>query len=118
MGETKMGKQRLTSASADNALKFFRATAMGRAVDNRSCAQLRCVYRLDVLEICERGIWEHELRQFIPPASLQAALSSLLELGLIEQVESPPPRVNAVAFGRRLVRAASRHHVSGSSLAP
>ena len=84
-----MGTQQHTLPSADKGPKFYRSTAIGGALRTRSWAQLRCAYRLDVLAICERGIWEHELRQFMPPASLQAALNSLLELGLIEQVDSP-----------------------------
>jgi hypothetical protein len=46
-------------------------------------------YLHDVFGLCADPITELELRQFMPPASLQAALASLQALGLIECVSRP-----------------------------
>jgi hypothetical protein len=44
----------------------------------------------DVLAMCGSGIWFNQLRQFMPPRSLDECLSALLALDLIEQVEAQP----------------------------
>jgi hypothetical protein len=46
-------------------------------------------YHADLLGFCEAGVWEHELRQFMPPASLRSSLAALLAAGLIECAEHP-----------------------------
>ena len=46
-------------------------------------------YLHDVLMMCGSGIWFDQLRQFMPPRSLEESLQSLLLLGLIEIVEMP-----------------------------
>ncbi len=64
---------------------FYQATAQGK--DPEVCESLRerSAYLHDLLRMSERGIWERELQQFMPPASLKAAVESLLALGLIER---------------------------------
>ena len=51
-----------------------------------------------MLVLCGTGVWFDELRQFLPPRSLEESLRSLLVLELIELVdpgeawrEIPPP---------------------------
>jgi hypothetical protein len=68
---------------------FYRVTNRARVPQQRDCAVARSRYLRDVFEMCERGIWERELRQFMPPASLKESVDSLLALGLIECAESP-----------------------------
>ena len=69
---------------------FYRATQRAQAPQERECVLARSRYLQDVFEMCQRGIWERDLRQFMPPASLRESVNSLLELGLIECTESPP----------------------------
>jgi len=97
MGNT----QRAPAALADG-FNFYRVTPSGKAaVGGR--APLRSRYLVDLLEVfqtCGNGIFEHELRQFMPPASLMASIGTLLELGLIECDE--PPAIQTKRFpGRR-----------------
>ena len=57
-------------------------------------------YLHDVLVMCGSGMWLEQLRQFVPPRSLEESLQSLLALGLIEcqvAVETPGPA--ALRFG-------------------
>lgn len=44
----------------------------------------------DVLMMCGSGIWFEQLRQFMPPRSLEESLQSLVTLGLVEQVDAEP----------------------------
>jgi len=97
MGNT----QRVPAAAADD-FNFYRVTSSGKAaVGGR--APLRSRYLVDLLEVfqtCGNGIFEHELRQFMPPASLMASIGTLLELGLIEC--HVPPAIQTKRFpGRR-----------------
>jgi hypothetical protein len=71
-------------------LQFYRATELGRSPGAGVAALARSSYLHDVLQMCERGIRERDLRQFMPPASLREAVQSLLELGLIERLQDPP----------------------------
>ena len=66
---------------------YYRATPKGRAAATCAYIKDRSLYLYDVLDLCKRGIWERELRQFMPAASLQASVNSLLALGLIECVD-------------------------------
>jgi hypothetical protein len=42
-------------------------------------------YLHDVLMLCGTGVWFEQLRQFMPPRSLQESLESLVLLGLVER---------------------------------
>jgi hypothetical protein len=54
-------------------------------------------YLHDVLMMCGSGIWFDQLRQFMPPRSLEDSLRALLALGLIERMEpQEAPRKAAV----------------------
>ncbi len=64
---------------------YYRATAKARLPGTTEQIQARSLYLYDVLMLCLRGAWEKELRQFMPPVSLCASVSSLLEMGLIEE---------------------------------
>jgi hypothetical protein len=106
-----MGNTQRAPAVAADGFNFYRVTSSGKAaVGGR--APLRSRYLVDLLEVfqtCGNGIFEHELRQFMPPASLVASIGTLLELGLIECDE--PPAVQTKRFpGRRvpLLAAAGR----------
>jgi len=67
---------------------FYRTTQQGKAPLAIKTTAARCAYLHDVLRMCERGMWERDLRQFMPPASLRASVDSLLALGLIETTDS------------------------------
>ena len=41
-------------------------------------------YLHDVLMLCGSGAWFEQLRQFMPPRSLEESLRALMSLGLIE----------------------------------
>lgn len=81
-----MGNSERIPAAVADGFNFYRVTPSGKAaVGGR--APLRSRYLVDLLEVlqtCGNGIFEHELRQFMPPASLMASIGTLLELGLIE----------------------------------
>jgi hypothetical protein len=68
---------------------FYRTTELGGLPEAVEAAAARSAHHHDVLLLCQRGMWERELRQFMPPASLRASVDSLLELGLIERLERP-----------------------------
>lgn len=83
-----MGKSH-AFADAGTAFHFYRITPKGRAAA-RERGYLRSAYLADLLELMETGgrsMLECELRQFMPPASLQASIGALLQLGLIEGEE-------------------------------
>jgi hypothetical protein len=83
-----------TTASAtllDAGSRCFRLTAKGRACVDVVETELQTLgslsrYLHDVLMMCGSGIWFEQLRQFMPPRSLEESLQSLQQLGLIEQV--------------------------------
>jgi hypothetical protein len=73
----------------------FRLTAKGRAcvdmVDNGGPAVTWLSrHGHDVLVMCERVASLQQLRQCVPPRSLDESLQSLLALGLIEQHDVQP----------------------------
>ena len=93
----------------------FRLTPEGRAwlAMTESRAQMMGAlsrYLQDVLLMCGTGMWVEQLRQFMPPRSLDNSLQALVMLGLIERLEpgdSPACRApslhgarNITAFGR------------------
>jgi len=69
---------------------YYRVTAKARLPGITDAMHSRSLYLYDVLMLCMRGAWELELRQFLPPVSLLRAISSLLEMGLIERFDLPP----------------------------
>ena len=74
---------------------IYRITHQGRAAAAAGPVPLGSRYLhdlLDLLETCGGGVPDSELRQFMPPASLEASILTLLELGLIECGESAAPR--------------------------
>lgn len=87
------------SATLDLGSSCYRLTDKGRACVDLVETQEQTIgslsrYLHDVLMMCGSGMWFEQLRQFMPPRSLEQSLQSLLALGLIEQV-APPPRNRA-----------------------
>ena len=68
---------------------YYRATPIAKMPAIVDAVRERSAYLHDVLMLCHRGAWELELRQFLPPASLQRSLASLMELRLIECYDQP-----------------------------
>lgn len=74
------------------ATRCFRLTAKGRACVDIVESEQQTLgslsrYLHDVLMLCGTGIWFEQLRQFMPPRSLEESLQSLQKLGLIEVVQ-------------------------------
>ncbi|MGZ5195836.1 MAG: hypothetical protein ACXWJM_14350 [Ramlibacter sp.] len=84
-----MGKYRTEPQLQGASGCFYRATAQGRARGAVGRVDGWSPYHYDLLGFCEAGVWEHELRQFMPPASLRSSLAALLAAGLIECLEHP-----------------------------
>lgn len=59
-------------------------------------------YLHDVLMMCGSGVWFEQLRQFMPPRSLEQSLESLLALGLIERL-APNEALSAAGFHKPAV---------------
>jgi len=82
------------SATALNPSSRYRLTPKGRAcvevveTGGQTIGSLSR-YLHDVLLMCGSGIWFDQLRQFMPPRSLEESLQALLALGLIECLEEP-----------------------------
>ena len=83
----------------------FRLTAKGRACVDLVEHQEQTIgslsrYLHDVLMMCGSGVWFEQLRQFMPPRSLEESLRALMALGLIERVDvqESPRRVPAPAY--------------------
>lgn len=87
-----MASIKVTATAPGPASRCYRLTPGGRACldqDGKKEAQTRGAlspYLRDVLEMCGPGVWFQQLRQFMPPRSLDESLRSLLALGLIETV--------------------------------
>ena len=69
--------------------RCFRLTPRGRACvtvveSGEQTVGSLSRYLHDVLLLCGSGAWFDQLRQFMPPRSLEESLQSLLALGLIE----------------------------------
>ena len=76
--------------------RCFRITDRGRAYVKSFELEQQTMSALsrhlhDLLLMCSQEIWFGQLRQFMPPKSLEDALRSLLEQGLIETVENALP---------------------------
>jgi hypothetical protein len=69
---------------------YYRATSSGAASAAVETALARSIHHRDLLLMCQRGMWERELRQFMPPQTLRQSMDSLLALGLVERLESEP----------------------------
>jgi hypothetical protein len=70
----------------------FRLTSKGRACVDLVETREHTVgslsrYLHDVLMMCGSGMWFEQLRQFMPPRSLEESLRALMSLGLVEQIE-------------------------------
>ena len=101
-----MGQARLPAETLDLGARCYRLTASGRACveivesDQQTLGSLSR-YLHDVLMLCGSGMWFEQLRQFMPPRSLEQSLHSLLVLGLIEAVENEGGRHNPSASHAR-----------------
>ena len=87
-----MSRMTVSATASNPASLCFRLTPQGRAcVDMVETGQQTIGslsrYLHDVLLMCGSGMWFEQLRQFMPPRSLEQSLQSLLLLGLIEVVE-------------------------------
>jgi hypothetical protein len=89
--------QRADSTSITLAFRSrcFRATELGKKLIHTT--ELQKVHshglsrhRHDVLVMCTDGMWFGQLRQFMPPRSLEESLHILLRLGLVEMMDVPP----------------------------
>jgi len=89
-----MARSNLSANSLNLGSRCYRLTASGRACveivesEQQTLGSLSR-YLHDVLMMCGSGMWFEQLRQFMPPRSLEESLQSLLLLGLIEIVEAP-----------------------------
>ncbi len=90
-------------------MQAYMITSKGRAVlRSATLWGLSCHLR-DVLARCEPRVSFHDLRQFMPPVSLQTALFALQELELIEGPPTPAPTVEKwrSTISRKLVSSQS-----------
>ena len=92
--------------------RCYRLTAKGRAcvafvqAESQTLGSLSR-YLHDILLMCGSGLWFEQLRQFVPPRSLEESLRSLLALGLIERLDAEEaPRLPAAAARREPARTA------------
>ncbi|MDO8387553.1 MAG: hypothetical protein Q7T13_14290 [Polaromonas sp.] len=86
-----MASIKVTATAPGPASRCYRLTPGGRAcleLDGKEAPITGTLspYLRDVLEMCGSGVWFEQLRQFMPPRSLDESLRSLLALGLIETV--------------------------------
>jgi hypothetical protein len=75
------------------ATRCYRLTDAGRACVDIVESEFETIGSLsrhlhDVLMMCGSGMWFEQLRQFMPPRSLEESLRALLNLGLIEVVHT------------------------------
>ena len=71
---------------------YYRVTDQGLVPGIADTLQARSMHLHDVWNLCRRGAWELELRQFLPPVSLVRSITSLLDMGLIERLDLPDAR--------------------------
>jgi hypothetical protein len=91
-----MGSSRHSADRLNLGSRCYRLTEKGRACVDVVESEQQTIgslsrYLHDVLMMCGSGMWFEQLRQFMPPRSLEESLQALLGLGLIEVVEAPPP---------------------------
>jgi hypothetical protein len=93
--------------SAAHSSRCYRLTPKGRAcvelvqTSDQTIGSLSR-YLHDVLIMCGSGAWFDQLRQSMPPRSLEESLQALLTLELIEclDVQEPPRKARALSvFG-------------------
>jgi len=84
-----MGKYRTEPQVQGAGGNFYRVTGSSRIRGAADRVDGWSPYHADLLGFCEAGAWEHDLRQFMPPASLRSSLAALLAAGLIECLEDP-----------------------------
>lgn len=90
----------VSTGPAGPASSCYRLTSKGRAcVDivetgGQTVGSLSR-YLHDVLLMCGSGAWFDQLRQFMPPRSLEESLQALLALGLVECFEPQESRRGA-----------------------
>jgi len=97
-----MASTHLSATALDLGSSCYRLTDKGRACVDLVETPEQTIgslsrYLHDVLMMCGSGMWFEQLRQFMPPRSLEQSLQSLLALGLIEQVAAPA-RAHANVF--------------------
>ena len=84
-----MGQSKLSAGTLNLGSRCFRLTESGRACveivesEQQTLGSLSR-YLHDVLMMCGSGMWFDQLRQFMPPRSLEESLQALLLLELIE----------------------------------
>ena len=88
-----MSRTNVSAIPANPTSGCFRLTAKGRACVELVETQEQTVgslsrYLHDVLLMCGSGVWFEQLRQFMPPRSLDESLRALMALGLIERIDT------------------------------
>lgn len=101
-----MSRTVLSAVPLSSGKGCFRLTAKGRACVDLVETEEHTIgslsrYLHDVLMMCGSGLWFEQLRQFMPPRSLDESLQSLLALGLIEHVEPREAPCYAPPVARR-----------------
>ena len=87
-----MNRSAMTAVPLQLGSDCFRLTLRGRAcvdlveTEEQTLGSLSR-YLHDVLMMCGSGMWFDQLRQFMPPRSLEESLRALMNLGLIERVD-------------------------------
>lgn len=89
-----MGHAKLPADTLSMGSRCYRLTDKGRACVDVVESGQQTIGSLsrhlhDVLMMCGSGIWFEQLRQFMPPRSLDESLQALMALELIEIVASP-----------------------------
>lgn len=79
--------------SGESGARYFRTTARGVACielgEGKAAAAEKLSGHLhDVLVMCKVGLRFSQLRQFMPPRSLQESIQALLDRGLLELVDA------------------------------
>src|SRR5687768_15255859 len=91
-----MGSLHMSPPGTKPSSRGYRLTSRGRAcvavveAEGQTIGSLSR-YLHDVLLMCGSGIWFDQLKQFMPPRSLEESLQALLALGLIEYLEAEEP---------------------------
>ena len=93
-----MGSANLSDMPLEFGSRCYRLTAKGRACVEMVESGEQTIgslsrYLHDVLMMCGSGAWFEQLRQFMPPRSLEESLHALLALELVERITCiEPPR--------------------------
>ncbi|MBI5279420.1 MAG: hypothetical protein HY854_23510 [Burkholderiales bacterium] len=88
-----MGTRQFSPETLSLGSRCYRLTARGQACVDIVESEQQTIgslsrYLHDVLMMCGSGAWFEQLRQFMPPRSLEESLQALLALELIERVEA------------------------------